>query len=215
MNAESLRLINAFLYSFVVSFSPIEAIFLLPLLMVLLYEKEFVWGIFKKLIVLNFFIIVLVAFVLFQNSLQAIELFMRTNLILLFNIALFYQSKGYDIARGLDRLGFAPKIVSVTYFALSLVDALMRDFKETQKSLKARGFRANTSLFTYQTYGNIFGMIVIKAIKKSHDRELSMQARGFKDRIFFVTSNQLELFEKILLLCIVGVLGKVVYELLG
>ncbi len=215
MNKESLRLINAFFYSFVVSFSPIETLFVLPIVIVLLHEKEFVWGIFKKLIVLNFFIIVLVVFVLFQDPLQAMELFMRTNLILLFNIALFYQSQGYDIARGLDRLGFAPKIVSVTYFAISLIDALMRDFKETQKSLKARGFRANTSLFSYQTYGNIFGMICIKAIKKSHDRELTMQARGFEDRIFFLTSNQLDSFEKILFLSIVAVLGKVIYELLG
>ncbi|WP_298754705.1 energy-coupling factor transporter transmembrane component T [uncultured Arcobacter sp.] len=210
---ESLKLINSFLYSFVVAFSSLHYIFLLPLIIVLFMERESFFQIIKKLVLLNTFILVLVFFVYFQNSSEAFSLLIRTNLILLFNITLFYKSKGYDIVRGLDSLSFPPKIVSVFYFTLSLITFLTKDFKETKNTLKARGFVSNTSIFTYQTYGNIFGMIFIKALKKSEDMKLSMKARGFKDRIFFINSNKIILFEKVLSCTIIVVLLKVGYEL--
>ncbi len=213
MNKEALLLINAFLYSFLVAFFEFSYIFLFPLVFVLYMGKSDILKIFKKLFFLNFFIIVLVVFLFFQNKQEALELFIRTNLILLFNLTLFYKSRGYDIVRGLDALKMPFKIVSVFYFTISLIDYLLLDLKKTKDSLKARGFRANTSIFTYQTYGNIIAMIFIKALKKSEDMKYSMNARGFEDRIYFLNSSKIEFFEKLLFLSVFVVLIKVVYEL--
>ena len=124
-------------------------------------NEKYILKILKKLFYLNFFIIVLVIFVFFQDKNQAIELFFRTNLILLFNISIFYKSKGYDIVRALDTLKMPSKVVSVFYFTLWLIDYLLMDLKKTKESLKARGFKPNTSIFTYETYGNIIAMIRI------------------------------------------------------
>lgn len=211
---ESLKLINSFFYSFVVAFSPLQFIFLLPLLVVIV-EKDHIFELMKKLVLLNFFIVVLVAFVFFHDKAQALELLIRTNLILLFNITLFNRSKGYDIVRGLDALMFPPKLVSIFYFTLSLINYLMKDFKETKNILKARGFVSNTSMFTYQTYGNIFAMIFIKALKKSEDMKHSMNARGFEERIFFINTGEINIYEKLLSASIVIIFIKVVYELFG
>lgn len=213
MNKEALGLICALMYSFLVAFSHLEYLFLLPLFLVLYMEKENFLQIFKKLFFLNFFIAVLVVFVFFQDKNQAIELFFRTNLILLFNISLFYKSKGYDIVRGLDALKMPFKVVSVFYFTISLIDYLMMDFKKTKDSLKSRGFNANTSIFTYQTYGNIIAMIFIKALRKSEDMKYSMNARGFTNRIYFLNSSKIELLHKLLFFTIVIILIKVIYEL--
>jgi cobalt/nickel transport system permease protein len=210
---ESLKLICSFLYSSIVAFSTLDYIFLLPLIIVLFIEKDQFFSIIKKSILLNFFIIVLVVFVLFQNQDEAIALFIRTNLILLFNITLFFRSKGYDIARGLDGLNFPSKIVSVFYFTLSLINYLVADFKETKNTLRSRGFRANTSMFTYQTYGNIFAMIFIKALRKSEDMSLTMRARGFEDKIYFLNTNKADIYDKVLFFSIVIIFIKVVYEL--
>lgn len=210
---ESLTLLNSFCYSFLVAFSSLEILFLLPLCIALFFEKEHLKQIFKKLILVNFFIVVLVIFVAFQNIDEALTLFLRTNLILLFNISLFHKSKGYDIVRGFDALGFPAKVVSVFYFSLTLINFLTKDFIETKNTLKARGFKRDTSLFTYQTYGNIFGMIFIKALKKSEDMKYSMVSRGFEDRIYFLTSSTIGNMQKILFVSLVLVLGKVLYEL--
>lgn len=213
MNKESFILINVFLYSIIVAFSSLQFIFLIPLFIVLYLEKENFSEIIKKLFFLNFFIVVLVVFVYFQNKNSAIELFFRTNLILLFNLAIFYKSKGYDIVRALDALKFPSKIVSVFYFTLSLIEYLMMDFKKTKDSLKSRGFNGNISMFSYQIYGNIFAMIFIKALKKSEDMKYSMNARGFEDRIYFLNSQNIGLSQKILFVSIIVILIKVVYEL--
>jgi cobalt/nickel transport system permease protein len=154
-----------------------------------------------------------VIFVYFQNQKEALDLFVRVNMILLFNISIFYKSKGYDIVRGLDSLNFSPKIVSIFYFTLSLIDYLMMDLKKTKDSLKARGFVSNTSMFTYQTYGNIFAMIFIKAIKKSEDMRCSMSARGFENRIYFLNSSKIGFSEKLIFIFVIIILLKVVYEL--
>jgi len=213
MNKESFILINVFLYSIIVAFSSLQFIFLIPLFIVLYLEKEKFFQIIKKLFFLNFFIVVLVIFVYFQNKNSAIELFFRTNLILLFNLAIFYKSKGYDIVRALDALRFPSKIVSVFYFTLSLIEYLMMDFKKTKDSLKSRGFNGNISIFSYQIYGNIFAMIFIKALKKSEDMKYSMNSRGFEDRIYFLNSQSVGLSQKILFASIIVILIKVVYEL--
>ena len=213
MNKESFILINVFLYSIIVAFSSLQFIFLIPLFIVLYLEKENFFQIIKKLFFLNFFIVVLVIFVYFQNKNSGIELFFRTNLILLFNLAIFYKSKGYDIVRALDALRFPSKIVSVFYFTLSLIEYLMMDFKKTKDSLKSRGFNGNISIFSYQIYGNIFAMIFIKALKKSEDMKYSMNARGFEDRIYFLNSQSIGLSQKILFASIIVILIKVVYEL--
>ncbi len=213
MSKESINLISAFLYSLVVAFSPLEYLFLLPVLIALIIEKQHIKAILQKLFFLNFFILVLVLFVLFQNKQEAIDLLFRTNLILFFNLAIFYSSKGYDIVRGLDSLNFPSKVVSVFYFTLSLIDYLLMDLKKTKQSLKARSFSANTSLFTYQTYGNIFAMIFIKALKKSEDMKYSMSARGFEDKIYFLNSNKIEVSQKLLFISICLIILKVTYEL--
>lgn len=191
MNNEAVKLIVSLLFSLLVAFTSLEYFYILPILLVLFFEKKSIIKIFKKLFLLNFFIIFLVLFVVFQNHQMAIELFFRTNLILLFNITIFYKSKGYDIVRGFNSLKFSAKFISIFYFTICLIEYLLKEFKNIKATLKLRGFKAQTSMFVYQTFGNIFAMMFIKAIKKSEDMKLSMNARGFKSQIFLLETNKI------------------------
>ena len=212
MNNEAIKLIVSLLFSFFVAFTSLEYFYILPVLLVLIYERKDVLKILKKLFLLNFFIIVLVIFVLFQNSQMAIELFLRTNLILLFNITIFYKSKGFDIVRGFNTLKVSPKFISIFYFTICLIEYLLKEFKNIKNSLKARGFKAQTSMFVYQTFGNIFAMMFIKAIKKSQDMGLSMIARGFNSQMFLLENNKISQKDILVLFFILSIfLIKVLY----
>jgi cobalt/nickel transport system permease protein len=191
MNNEAIKLIVSLLFSLLVAFTSLEYYYILPILLVLFFESKSIIKIFKKLFLLNFFIIFLVLFVVFQNQQMAIELFFRTNLILLFNITIFYKSKGFDIVRGFNSLKVSPKFISIFYFTICLIEYLLKEFKNIKATLKLRGFKAQTSMFVYQTFGNIFAMMFIKAIKKSEDMKLSMNARGFKSQIFLLETNKI------------------------
>ena len=205
MNNEAIKLIVSVLFSFFVAFTSLEYFYILPVLLVLIYEKKDLIKLFKKLFLLNFFILTLVLFVAFQDHKMAIELFLRTNLILLFNITIFYKSKGYDIVRGFNTFKVSPKFISIFYFTICLIEYLLKEFKNIKTSLKTRGFKAQTSMFVYQTFGNIFAMMFIKAIKKSEDMRLSMIARGFNSQIFLLETNKISI-KDILVLVFVGMI---------
>ena len=198
MNNQALKLIVSLVFSAFLAFTSLEFIYLIPILILLFIEKLYFLKILKRVVLLNFFILFLVLFVYFQNPKEALELFFRTNLILLFNMALFFESKGYDIARGFSALKFPAKFISIFYFTISLIEYLFMEFKALKKSLKLRGFNQKISFFTYQTYGNIFAMMFIKAIKKAEDMNINMQTRGFKGEIYLL--NKKELDKKFILL---------------
>lgn len=213
MNNEAIKLIVSLLFSLFVAFSSLEYFYILPILLVLFYEQKDVIKIFRKLFLLNFFIVTLVLFVAFQDHKMAIELFFRTNLILLFNITIFYKSKGYDIVRGFNTLKVSPKFISIFYFTICLIEYLLIEFKNIKTSLKSRGFKAQTSMFVYQTFGNIFAMMFIKAIKKSEDMRLSMIARGFNSEIFLLETNKISIKDILVVFSLVVIFFiKVLYK---
>ncbi len=202
----AISLIAAFLFSIIVSFSNYELYYLLPIAFILYLNKNNIFSIFKSLVFLNLFIVVLALVLLIQNEHEeALNIYIRTNMIILFNLAIFYNSKGYDIVRGLYILKFPDSFISTTYFTLKMIENLKNDFSNIKNTLKARGFKAKTNLFTYYTFGNILGMLFVKSIRKSQSLKDSFEARGFNKKIYlndkFKTTNK-----DILLLLLVGII---------
>lgn len=181
----AISLILAFVFSIMVSFSTFEIIYLIPILMLFYYVKKKLKDIFKKLLFLNLFVFVLFLVLLIESSFEeALNVYLRTNVIILFNLCIFYSSKGYDIVRGLCLLKFPAKFTSSTFFTLKMIESLTGDFKNIKTTLKARGFKANSSLFTYYTFGNILGMLFVKSIRKANSLKDSFIARGFAGQIY-------------------------------
>lgn len=203
MKNPTLKLILVFLYSFLVAFSQLEYFYIFPIVLILYFEKNYFFKIIKKILLLNFFILFLAIFVALNNPKEALELFLRTNLILSFNVAIFYKSKAYDIIRAMDSLKFSPKIISITYFTISLIDFLHQEFYNIKDTLKTRNFKANTSLYTYKTFGNIFAMMFIKAIKKSQEISNSMKTRAYSGKIYLLTDNKIYANDTILSIVII------------
>jgi len=181
----AISLILAFIFSLLVSFSTFDVIYLLPIFTLFYYVKKHLRAIFKKLLFLNLFIFVLFLVLLIESSLEeALNVYIRTNVIILFNLCVFYSSKGYDIVRGLCLLKFPDKFTSSTFFTLKMIESLTSDFKNIKTTLKARGFKANSSMFTYYTFGNVLGMLFVKSIRKSNSLKDSFIARGFDGKIY-------------------------------
>jgi cobalt/nickel transport system permease protein len=194
MQNDALKLIVTLVYSFLVAFTPLEYYYYgLPVLLILFIERKHLQKIIKKVVLLNFFVLFLALFVAFENTTMALELFIRINCILLFTATLFFKSKGYDIIRGLNTLKISPLFITIFYFSLNMIEFLSNEVKSQKETLKVRGFKANTSLFTYQTFGNIFALMFIKALKKSQELQYSMQSRGFNGKIYLLTSNKITL----------------------
>jgi len=196
----SIILICAFLYSIFISFNQVELLYFLPIVFVAFCEYKSLISIIKKLIFLNLFILMIFVVLLIQSSFEeAINIYIRTNMIVLFNLLLFSQSSGYDIVRALNELRFPKKVVSSVYFTLKMIQTLNDEFKKIKMTLRARGFRANSSMFTYETYGNLFGHIFVKSIIKANALQDSFKLRGFGGRIYLINNSKLSYYDVILI----------------
>ncbi len=196
----SILLICAFLYSIFISFNQVELLYVLPIFFVAFCEYKSLFSIIKKLIFLNLFILMIFVVLLIQDSFEeAINIYIRTNMIVFFNLLLFSQSSGYDIVRALNELRFPKKVVSSVYFTLKMIQTLNDELKKIKMTLRARGFRANSSIFTYETYGNLFGHIFVKSIIKANALQDSFELRGFGGRIYLINNSKLSYYDVILL----------------
>ena len=199
----SIILVSAFLYSIFISFNNIEFIFVLPILFLILFEYRSLLQLIKKLLFLNLFIGMIFIILLLQGDFDnALNIYIRTNMIIFFNLLLFVKSSGYDVVRALNELRFPKRFVSSVYFSLKMIQTLSDEFKRVKETLRARGFRATSSLFTYETYGNLFGHIFVKSIKKAASLQDSFELRGFNGRIYLINNSSLTLYDLILLFII-------------
>lgn len=195
----SVRLVCAFLYSIFISFNSIELIYILPLIFLSCCEYKAILNILKKLLFLNFFIGMIFVVLLIEGDSEALNIYLRTNMIIYFNLLLFHKSNGYDIVRAMNELRFPKKLVSSTYFTLKMIESLTSEIKRIRETLKLRGFKARTNLFSYETFGNIFGHILIVSIKKAKAMEDSFKLRGFHGRIYLISSSRLSIYDVILI----------------
>lgn len=196
----SVLLICAFIYTLFVSFNNVEIIYFLPLVFVMFCEYKKLLNIFKKLLFLNLFIVMIFLVLAVQGNMEeAITIYIRTNMIILFNLIVFSHSNGFDIVRALNELKFPKQFVSSVYFTLKMIQTLTQEFKKIKMTLKSRGFKANTSLFTYETYGNLFGHIFVKSIIKSNALKDSFALRGFNGRIYLLNNNALSMYDGVLI----------------
>jgi len=207
----SVLLICAFVYSIFISFNQIELLFFVPVVFLMLCEYKMLFKVLKKLLFLNFFIVMIFLVLALQGNMEeAVNIYIRTNLIILFNLLLFSHSNGFDIVRALNELRFPTQFVSSVYFTLKMIQTLNEEFIRIKHTLKARGFRSGTSMFAYETYGNLFGHIFVKSIRKSNALKDSFELRGFHGRIYLINNNKLSIYDAILLLVVNLVVLKVV-----
>ncbi|WP_034255389.1 energy-coupling factor transporter transmembrane component T [Aliarcobacter lanthieri] len=181
----AISLILAFLYSLLLSFSNVEIYFLIPIVFLFIINFNNLFKILKKLFFLNIFIFVLSLFLYIEsNFYEAINLFVRVNLIILFNLLLFSNSNGFDIVRGFYILKFPNKFVSTLYFTIKMIFELSLDIQNIRNSLITRNFKAKTNMFTYKTFGNIFGLLFVKSISRAMNLKSTFELRYFQGDIF-------------------------------
>lgn len=200
----SLLLLAAFVYSVFVGISEhIYLSFFLPILLLLFLN--FTFKILKTLVFLNLFVILSVLSIIIAKNYELAQIiFLRANLILLFNLLLFANFDSKLIARSLLNLKMGDKTASLAYFTLKFIGIFKLELRLLFKRLKARGLRHKTNIFTYKTYANLIAMLVIIAIKRQQNMEKTLLARGYQGRILW--TKKAEFLPKDIFICVFAIL---------
>ena len=121
----------------------------------------------------------------------AVHITLKCNAILLIYISTIADMDLPTLGYAMERLHCPVKLVFIFLFTYRYIYDISNEWKKLQTAAKLRGFSPNTSLHTYRTIGNMFGLTIINSINKSHKVYEAMLLRGFNGH--FHTTAELKM----------------------
>jgi len=196
MISTAMALISTTIYSFGLSFfNTIYISMFLPSFLLMIIQKDAILVTFKRLLLLNIFIIMVSLSAIINADYElALLLFLRSNALLLFALLIFYNKTLFDIATGMQTLRVPNKLSSLFFFVAKFVIIIKEELSITKKALKVRNFKSKTSIYSYKIYANIIGMVIVKCFDRANKLKDTMILRNFTGKIY---QSKSEKFSKI------------------
>ncbi len=203
VNSSSLRLLALFFYA--LSLAPRESFYLwdgLPLVLALAGMRSGWWRLGVRWLKLNLFLALLALSLFLANEgmEKILVILFRSNLILLFTLALFGERDRFEAVRAMAELRFPAKLVSLTFFCVRFVESFIVEIAGWRERLRARGVRLGSNQATYKGFGYLLGSLLSKAFEESDNLVLTLRARGYQGEILLSSSSLASFLDKILLL---------------
>ncbi|SFL87303.1 cobalt ECF transporter T component CbiQ [Halanaerobium salsuginis] len=157
----------------------------------------------KRLLVLNFFVLLVWLFIPFtypgqvianwgplaihqQGIFYALTITIRSNTIILLFISLIASTSMTDLIHAFYHFKLPDKLIYLFFFVYRYLFVIRIEFKNIYNSILLRGFTAKTSLHTYRTYAYLIGYLLIKSYDRSNKIYQAMLCRGYKGKIYLL-----------------------------
>ncbi|MBF0288223.1 MAG: cobalt ECF transporter T component CbiQ [SAR324 cluster bacterium] len=207
-----LRIIIAFIFSFLISISQQLPTLLLGLTVAILISFPVYWSnhrIQKKIIFVNKFILLFWIFLPLTMDGQPIVLLgglivskegiwlaailtLKMNVLLLVLTSLVVTIPISLLGKALQSLKLPDKLVVLLLFTYRYIFILEQEFRTLQVAAKLRGFEPATNLHTYRTYAHMTGMLLVRSITKAKQLQQAMVCRGFTGRFHSLSDMALK-----------------------
>lgn len=186
MISTSFALVSTLVYSFGLSFfNTIYISMFLPSFLLMALKRDSLKEVFKKLLLLNIFIVMVSISVIISADYElALLLFLRSNALLFFVLLIFDDKTFIDIAAGMKTLRVPDKLTSLFFFVAKFIVIIKKEFTTTKKAMKVRNFKVKTNIFSYKIYANVVGMLIVKCFDRAQKLQFAMILRGFKGKIY-------------------------------
>lgn len=139
----------------------------------------------KNLLFANTFIAVIIFMALATHPdkkealVVSASIFLKSNAILLFTFSLILTTETSALLIALRDMGFPNKLSEILLLTFRYIGTSQKEMELALKAAKARGFRRETSLKCYRTYGYIFANSLVKGYYRSQKVYQSMLCRGY------------------------------------
>jgi cobalt/nickel transport system permease protein len=115
-----------------------------------------------------------------QGIFYTLMLTVKCNAIILVSISLLATCGMFNLVHALNHLRVPNKIIHLLFFIYRYAHVMQLEYVRLHNTLRARGFKPNTSMHTYKTYGSIVGTLLIRGYERSEQIHKAMVCRGFK-----------------------------------
>ena len=134
----------------------------------------------KTVLFADSFLLLVVLSQLFLGSPQvALEVFVRSNLILLLSLSLLTTTPTFELLHALHHLKVPNSLLQVAFLTYRYLHEVKERYLKSLKSAKCRGFSPRTDSFTYKTYASVIGSLITYSFLKADRVYKAMECRGF------------------------------------
>jgi cobalt/nickel transport system permease protein len=140
-----------------------------------------------------------------QGLHQALVILLRCNAALLMFTALIATMEAVTLAHALDKLRCPSKLVHLFMFTLRYLTVLEEEYHQLRQSMTLRGFRPRLHIHTLRTYGNLVGMMLVRALDRSERIMEAMLCRGYSGKFYTLRHYALSARDVIALVTILAV----------
>jgi cobalt/nickel transport system permease protein len=121
---------------------------------------------------------------------RAALVLLRVNLSALAIVTLVGGLEPVRLGHALARLGVPLKLVHVLLFSARWVALIGEEAERLHDALRARAFRARTSLHTLRTLGHFLGQLLVRAFERAERVDEAMRCRAFAGRFAMVAEER-------------------------
>lgn len=114
---------------------------------------------------------------------KGVEIGLKANAVILALMALVGSMDSVSFGYALHRLRAPEALVHLLLFTVRYLEVLGEEYQRMRTAMRCRGFRPGTSLHTYQTFGYLVGMMLVRAVERSERILAAMKCRGFDGRL--------------------------------
>lgn len=111
---------------------------------------------------------------------QAWRIALRGNAIFLSLTALVSTMEPVVLGHALERLRVPAKLIQLFLFSIRYVAVLEQEYRQLRLAMRVRAFEARFNLHTLRAFGNMVGMLLVRALDRSERVNEAMKCRGFR-----------------------------------
>ena len=147
----------------------------------------------------------------YEGMWRGLQILLKANSIMLIFSALLGKLDQLLVGVALERLGMPDKLASMFFLTIRYLDVIRREYQQLVNAMKLRGFRPSFSRHSFQSYGYLVGMLLVKSLDRSERILKAMKCRGFRDRFYTLTTFSLTKSDLLFCLCYSTVLIALMY----
>lgn len=115
--------------------------------------------------------------------LRALGVVLKVNAAILVIFALIGGLEPLRLGHAARGLGVPLRLVQLFLFTSRHIEVYRGEIRRLRDAMKARAFTARTSLHSFRSFGNLAGMVLVRALEKSARVEEAMRCRAFDGRL--------------------------------
>lgn len=126
-----------------------------------------------------------------EGLLRAFLLVVKINACMLACTALLGTMEPVRLGRALAGLGAPLRFVHLFLFVVRYVALFDAELRRLREAMRARGFVARSGRHGWRTFGNLAGMLLVRALDRAERVDEAMRCRGFAGRLPLLAGERL------------------------